>query len=124
MCEHLSRVPAVQIADKDITVYKHVYKVPKKYKWFPFIKKVIIYSSIRKFQYKLGKTYTTVLGKWHKAHLSPYNLYSSTTGFYSYSESVRFDWNANVKCIIPKGSKYYDCGSVLISESIKLVKLL
>lgn len=104
MCEILSRFSTIKIAKEDIIVYKYV----------NISRSGIIFSPIKFFNYKLKEKYITELEK-----VSIFSLVRKTgSGFYSYDElppdfysykeiPLRLFSYKIVKCIIPKGSKYY-----------------
>lgn len=109
MCTVTYDNPVLQIAKKDILVYKQVFIIYKPKTWVDKIlfrkKKVDHYkSSVEGFEYLPNKVYKTKLDPFKEEED---NLYYSGRGFYSYASRSRLYVNNNVKCIIPKGSKYY-----------------
>lgn len=128
MCTYTTEKPKLQIADKDIVVYK---LVNIEYESIPFLhfftRNVIsLYISLyhRKI-YKPNTTYRTYLNDFVYSY--NHGKYSSSCGFYSFKDKKL----ANVKCIIPKGSMYYLCFDednerrwVYCSDQIKIVSKL
>lgn len=120
MCIVTDVKPELKTAEEDIVVYKKVC-VSKKTKFFGLIKTQEISSDVRGFKYKLNKLYHTTLDPFKCNYIT--DGYYSKRGFYSWKEN---HW-ANVKCIIPKGAKYYLCRDgleIYISDQIKLVELI
>lgn len=127
MCTRTLTRPDLQGAEEDIVVYKCVHIHYKK-RFFGLFKSVHMFSSFhRKFCYYPGKVYKSYLEDFKYALLD--DSYYSGQAFYSWSDQKE----ANVKCIIPKGSKFYKCfdcdfdGSVRIvyhSDQIKIVSVL
>lgn len=113
--------PKLQIADEDIVVYKCV-EIRYKRILFGLVRKVNYYSSLfQLFKYLPNKIYNTELDEFSSNSLK---RYFSRRGFYSYENRE----HGNVKCIIPKGAKYYRCVEVFTNEviyhsdKIKIVK--
>lgn len=124
MCSVVDYKPELKIATEDIVCYKSVY-VKKKSYLFGLIKRYKIKSTIKGFKYKLNKLYKTKLCPFRRI----VGLYYSDSGFYSYKNNN----NCEVKCVIPKGSKYYLTPGntkigfyeeIYISDKIKIVEIL
>lgn len=121
MCVRTTIMPILNIAKEDIVVYK---KVHIQHKTFLGIRTKMqkFISDQEGFVYKPNKVYKTTLDYFTKSNIFPQH-YVSKRGFYSWSNR----YGANVKCIIPKGSKYYlelDRNThrpVYISDKIKIV---
>lgn len=120
MCVIVDECPELKTAEEDIVVYKYVIVSYKRNK------KPSIQSLIRHFPYELNKEYQTTLDHFERT----YSRYYSKRGFYSWKDRDAKQIIINVKCIIPKGSKYYlihdiaDDTDTYISDRIKLIELI
>ena len=126
MCIVSTEKPELQIAERDITVYKCTHKMKTvRYGLFKLKKKIFINSLIYDFVYRQDKVYETKLDEFEPHTSIRLNRYMSGRGFYSWKTSKY----ANVKCIIPKGAKYYcvynsvENRIVYISDKIKVVEV-
>lgn len=128
MCIYNRNKPTLKIAEEDIICYKLVNIYYKPISWFTRIfrkkPKLAYFSSFaRGYKYKLGKLEVTNLEEFHTVFKC---CFASGGGFYSYDMAIF----GNVKCIIPKGAKYYaviDDDSnrlIYISEAIKIIGIL
>lgn len=128
MCTITRERPKLQVATKDIEVYK-IGKYIKK-KWFKLFSKSYFESPIRNFKYKRGKIYKVKLRPFTRVVLS--DKWSSGPGFYSYATKSFIPCCTSyivAKFIIPKGSKYYlaediDNGWVYTSNQIKFIDII
>lgn len=111
MCTWTDKEPKLEVAKKDIVVFKSVYIDRRSY-FFGLIKRLRYIGEIKHFKYKPNKVYKTTLDPF-TLHITRV-FWISGRGFYSYS-SKRF---GNVKCIIPKGSHYYKCRDRKIPSQI------
>lgn len=126
MCTITDKAPELQIADKDITVYKDVYIVKSNIidRIFKKREKYRFVSNTRRFIYEQNKVYTTILDDFLCS--KHYSYYESGRGFYSFKYPV----SANVKCIIPKGAHYYVAEDIVNdkiiyhSDKIKIIGLI
>lgn len=131
MCTFTYKNPELQIADRDIIVYKNVIDLyPRNIldyirNGFSWIKPIAFESFTKHFHYKPNKVYTTQLDNFILDGIT--GKYHSREGFYSYERKT---YDSNVKCIIPKGAYYYraiDNSTALIiyhSNKIKIVGLI
>lgn len=126
MCTISEVDPKLEIAEEDIVVYKRLFDFNLRFfGLFGGTAK----SIHREYSYEFGKIYETYLEQFvlDKGQRSDKDCYKSRGGFYSWADKVH---DANVKCIIPKGSKYYKCedlqsGRVVYhSNKIKIVRKL
>lgn len=104
MCTLSKKNPELKIATEDIVVFKQVCIIEKRLNWFQrfFCRapKITLYISwTRCFFYIPNKVYETTLDEFKR---DSNGFYYSGRGFYSYKNKI-----GNVKCIIPKGAKYY-----------------
>ena len=122
MCFYINNSVKQKIADKDIVCYKVVNDDGRPY---------YRYSRVK---YKTGKLYQArnKSGKIMKSFYKETNLFSSLCKIYSgihsykdlitvkaeYSNRYHNSVRKTIKCIIPKGTKYYDNGREYISLAI------
>lgn len=99
-----------RIAKKDIVCYKKINLN------FDGRNSIIISSYHKGFKYKLGKVYNASFTKSKRTYDAGIDIFR---GFHSYRNKDM----GNVKCIIPKGSKYYINDSERVSDSIKIVSI-
>lgn len=83
------------IAEKDITVYKGLFKVGER-----------IISPFMGFPYTLNKLYQTNFRISPRTPLLPKYIYEGFHGYRNKKYAI-FQWLEVYKCIIPKGSLYY-----------------
>lgn len=102
MCTTTLDEPKLQIAKKNIVVYKKVDISKYKKSIFPW--KNYVFSDIKEFKYILRKTYKTKLEPFFCAPYFNWYCWCSGSGFYSFKDRMSY---VNVKCIIPKGSRFY-----------------
>ncbi len=112
MCLY-SKTTDSQTADRDITCYKLVYPENMDHKFR---------SQFQEFPYELGRTYQEIY--FRKVNLTRH-VYE---GFHSYrtiKEAVSHSClnMVMIKCVIPKGSRYYvsDDGDQYCSDKIRVV---
>lgn len=114
MCTITYTEPTLETAKKDIVVYKIVGSLI--YKKRTLIDKLLCrkaklfscMSQYKEFKYLTGIVHETILDPFNKmqSYLHGYNGYESGRGFYSYANKPSSIFTI-VKCVIPKGAKYY-----------------
>ena len=122
MCWESKTKPELQTAKEDIVVYK-----------VALLKETGIESLFQRFHYKLGCVY-----KMPELILLSQDCYRVKEGFHSYNTykdafqlclSCGFTWILGatyyvLKCIIPKGSKYYKNAKEIVSDTIIIKDIL
>ena len=122
MCWKSKIKPELQTAKEDIVVYK-----------VAFLKETGIESLFQRFHYKLGCVY-----KMPELILLKQDCYRVEEGFHSYNthraaRKVHLDYTIFyskgaeghiLKCIIPKGSKYYKNAKEIVSDTIIIKDIL
>ncbi len=99
-----------KIASKDIVCYKKV-------DLYIMQTKVKLISYHKGFEYNLNTLYSiNTFGKRKNRYDKNIEIHR---GFHSYRKNV-----GNVKCIVPKGSKYYMNTDEIVSNSIKIIEIL
>ena len=126
MCEYAGTKPKLQTAEKDIVTYKEVLKVFKPRNLLDRIlrrKRILRYESVYYYStFTPGELCETSLEEFIFRNLR----WESRRGYYSIAKRALC---TNVKCIIPKGAKYYKVWSesydsyVYISDKIILKPL-
>lgn len=129
MCLDINKFSRAKIAKEDITCYKwvfvHVLSASKKEKIYDYVTP-FFYSHI-----KIGETYNSILEVRNK--YNPLYRTEIHSGLHSYADfhtpmSKKWGYSVIIKCIIPKGSKYYvgkfDGDKGYASDSLKYVKIL
>ena len=99
---------SLKVAEKNIICYKRVNTHKAGY----------VTSFLISFPYKFGKLYTE--NNWESTKNDVISAGVAIFGFHSYkkNEPVRKSIKQTVRCIIPKGSEYYENKSEYISNSI------
>lgn len=122
MCVTVLYEPELQVAEEDIVVYKTVrlYNQDEN----------LVLSYVKLYEYILGKVYTTDLVPFREYCYYSYYTFYSGRGFYSWKDPYGYNCGTLVKCIIPKGSKYYlvtditTRKDIYVSNKIKIVSLV
>lgn len=108
-------------ATEDIVCYKTLYIIENNN---------IFKSVVKGFIYRLGTTYKEWFIKLKRDNKGEYyngNCWYGNRGFHSFIEPLNWVMEKNevmIKCIIPKGTKYYTNKSEYFSSRIKIIEVI